>query len=216
MTCTHTRVHDDLDTAATGGGQPRHRAAGPRRRRAVWVANSKERTVSRIDPAINKVVATIRVGVPSQDYRGLAAGPEGVFVLNGDNTVSRIDPATSRVVATIAAPNCCVGEAAIGLGGVWISNAQDGTVSRIDLATNKVAATIKVGAQSPFGIGIADGAVWVTSAPDSTVYRIDPVTNTVVARINVTGGNHALATGAGAVWVQGLDQERISRIDPGR
>jgi YVTN family beta-propeller protein len=183
---------------------------------AVWVANGKDRTISRIDPVTNKVVATIRVGVPSQDYRGLAAGPEGVFVLNGDNTVSRIDPATSMVVATIAVPNCCVGEVAVGLGGVWISNAKDGTVSRIDLATNKVATTIKVSAQSPFGIGIADGAVWVTSAPDSTVYRIDPVTNTVVARINVTGGNHSLAAGAGAVWVQGLDQDRISRIDPSR
>ena len=182
----------------------------------VWVTNNLDSTVSRIDPATNKVVDTIKVGAPSADYRGLAAGPEGVFVLNGDNTVSRIDPATGKVVATIAVPNCCDGEIVLGLGEVWLSNGQDGTVSRIDLATNEVAATIRVGAQSPFGVGVVDGAVWVTSAADSTVFRIDPATNTVVAPINVTGGNHSLTAGAGAVWVQGLDKNVVTKIDPNR
>ena len=44
---------------------------------AVWVANTLDGTVSRIDPATRRVVATIRVGgLP----RGVAVGDEAVWV----------------------------------------------------------------------------------------------------------------------------------------
>ena len=182
---------------------------------AVWVANSATRTVSRIDPATNKVT-TIQVGPFTSDFRGLAAGPNGIWVANTNNTISRIDPTTSRVVATLHIDNCCDSELAVGLGSVWLSNAKNGTVSRIDSATNTLVTTIKVGSTSPFGIGVGSGAVWVTASSDKTVWRIDPTTNQIVGKIQVTGENHSLATGAGAVWVQGLENNLVTRIDPNR
>ena len=44
---------------------------------AVWVANSGDGTVSRIDPTTSKVVATIRVG---NSPRGIAVGGGKVWV----------------------------------------------------------------------------------------------------------------------------------------
>ena len=44
---------------------------------AVWVANSRDGTVSRIDPQSKKVVATIHVG---GSLRGIAVGAGAVWV----------------------------------------------------------------------------------------------------------------------------------------
>ena len=43
----------------------------------VWVANSREGTVSRIDPQSNRVIATIRVG---HSLQGIAVGGGAVWV----------------------------------------------------------------------------------------------------------------------------------------
>ena len=65
----------------------------------MWVANTLDGTVSRIDPASNAVVAAVTVG----DGPGsLAIGDDGVWVANElGGTVVRIDPRTNTVVETI-------------------------------------------------------------------------------------------------------------------
>ena len=66
---------------------------------AVWVTSLLDDTVSRIDPASNRITATIHVG---RGVAGIAAGEGGVWVASSfDDTVSRIDPLTNRVVARI-------------------------------------------------------------------------------------------------------------------
>jgi YVTN family beta-propeller protein len=109
---------------------------------AVWIADMSAGTVTRIDPATNRVGATIRVGsspvgitvasgaVWVADRRPVAGG------LDLADTVSRIDPATDSVTATIVvdhgpSPTLFVA------GAVWVANASDGTVSRIDPSTNR-------------------------------------------------------------------------------
>ena len=68
---------------------------------AVWVSNSDDGTVSRIDPSTRAVVAATPVGT-GPDNAAIAADGT-VFVPNvGAGTVSRIDPATNKVVDTIA------------------------------------------------------------------------------------------------------------------
>jgi peptide/nickel transport system substrate-binding protein len=63
---------------------------------AVWVANSLELTVSRIDPATDRVMAPVPVGDgPST----LVAGPTRVWVSDTyDGTVTEIDPASSHAL----------------------------------------------------------------------------------------------------------------------
>jgi YVTN family beta-propeller protein len=66
---------------------------------SVWVTNTGDGMVSRVDATTNKVEASIPVGRYPQ---GVATTPGAVWVSNtGDGTVSRIDPATNRLRAII-------------------------------------------------------------------------------------------------------------------
>jgi YVTN family beta-propeller protein len=66
------------------------------------VANQGDGTVSRIDLASDRLVATVPVGDAANV---VAAGRDAVWVggwsRQAGNTVSRIDPRTNRVVATV-------------------------------------------------------------------------------------------------------------------
>ena len=87
---------------------------------AVWVADAQANTVTRVDPATNRVVATIPVGRAPADG---VVGPDGLvwIPIQGDGTVARIDPETNRVAGSIR-----VGKipfvARRAFGDMWISN----------------------------------------------------------------------------------------------
>ena len=77
---------------------------------AVWVANSLDLTVSKIDPATGTVTATIGVG---DGPTGIVAAKDGVWVSDEfDATLDRIDPQTARV-----SPHGSPGKLAAGHGG---------------------------------------------------------------------------------------------------
>src|SRR5690348_951102 len=102
------------DTIPLGNG-PAPIAAGDG---AIWVANSRDDTVSRIDPATRSPKAEIPVGrLPS----GIAVGAGAVWVANSlSGTVSRIDPRMNRVTTTIdvgGEPHSL----AVAGGRVWVS-----------------------------------------------------------------------------------------------
>ena len=67
---------------------------------AVWVTNANG-TVSRIDPASNRVVATIRMPRPGHHPEAIAAGAGMVWVAASAGSVWRIDPASNRVVGKV-------------------------------------------------------------------------------------------------------------------
>jgi virginiamycin B lyase len=79
--------------AITVGRRPSAIAVSPD---SVWVANSADDTVFRVDRASNAVVNRVVVG---DEPVAIAFGEGYVWVANaGDGTVSRIDPATDDVV----------------------------------------------------------------------------------------------------------------------
>ena len=67
---------------------------------AAWVVNGGGGTVSRIDPATNRVVATIRVhAMPT----GITFGRGRIWVASiAGAGVQAIDPATNRVVGAVS------------------------------------------------------------------------------------------------------------------
>ena len=66
---------------------------------AVWVANRRDGTVSRIDPDTDTATDLVPVG---REPRAVAADRNGVWVANaGDGTVMRIDPSSGQVTDTI-------------------------------------------------------------------------------------------------------------------
>ena len=159
---TSHRIADRIPT----GNSPTAIATGAG---SVWVADSIDNSVTRIDPAGANAVATpIPVG---QEPSAIAVGEGAVWVANTqDDTVSRIDPRSAAVTQTIPVGAGPTGIAAAG-GAVWVANSLGGTVSRIDPEANRVEATIEIG-EAPQGVTVAHGQVWVTvqasaAAPDA-------------------------------------------------
>jgi virginiamycin B lyase len=156
------------------GASPQSLAAGGG---SLWVANHDARTVTRIDPASGKVVATIRV--PSEPHR-VAYGAGAAWVGNWhDDSVSRIDPKTNRVVGSpIPIGSHHAGNLVVGAGGVWVTSdyrvdgaTEDVVIVRIDPQANRAVETVAVGGH-PIDVAAAAGAIWVSVADPGTVLRI--------------------------------------------
>jgi YVTN family beta-propeller protein len=136
----------------------------------VWVANDAAGTASRIDPARDRVTASVPVGHAKPAW--FAAAPDSLWVSSGgDNTVSRIDPATAKVTATV---RTCKAPLDLGLaaGDVWVPCNGDGTLERIDPATARVTGTLRL---KP-GIFVAQeafGDLWVLRYSSTQVWRIE-------------------------------------------
>ena len=139
------------------GNEPSAVAAGEG---SLWVTNSADGTVTRIDPA-TLVTTTIPVG---HGPDAVAVNAAGVWVANaGDDALVRINPDTGAVAATASVGD---GPAAVlaTATALWVANARDGTVMRLDPRSGAVTKTIHLGG-SPTALVSAAGRVWVTVAP---------------------------------------------------
>ena len=112
----------------------------------AYVGNFKDDTVSVIDTADGKVVATVPVAAGPH---GMGVAPDGrrVYVTgDGSSSLSVIDTATDSVVATVE-----VGKAPHGVAltpdGKWLLVAVNGDdkVAFVDLASQRVAGSVAVG-----------------------------------------------------------------------
>ena len=188
----------------------------------AYVANPHTSTVSAIDIASNKVVATIADG----GYPwGLAITPDGSRVYVTDtvsNAAVAIDTASNKVIAEVAVGNNPIGVAISPDGGrAYVANAFSNSVSVIDTASNTVVATIMVGS-GPYGLAFTpDGnrAYVANSQSDpfapGTVSLIDTasntVTDTIIVGANPIGvavtpdGRRAYVTNAGDFTVSVID-----------
>jgi virginiamycin B lyase len=207
-----TRVQAKVDTGGAPNA-PKWQAIGFG---SVWVANSELHAVQRIDPASNKIIATIKLGADSP-CDGLAIGAGSLWVPGCDTgTLYRIDPATNKISAHITTPiGDGDGEGLIGadVTSVWLFVDGQGTLGRLDANTNKIVKRIALPAGS-FSAILGDGAVWVTTFDTNEVERVDPTTNTVVATIPVGHGPRFEAYGEGSLWVLNQGDGTVTRIDP--
>jgi len=194
----------------------------------VWVANQDAGTVSRIDAASNRVVATVRGGVPAPRRTGcganlcnprivITAGAGAVWVGAGSSTV-RIDPTSNRVTATWPfGPGG--GDLLAAQGALWVSQ-NDGTVLRVDPASGTPVARIRVASTPVVTLGWSwlaslDGAVWAANPGLGTISRIDPRTGRVSPWVQLKGpwATHGMVAAAGSLWLA-LDDGSVLRVDP--
>jgi YVTN family beta-propeller protein len=177
---------------------------------SMWISNFGSNTLSRIDPATNKVIATIKIGASPC---GLAVGHGSVWInAYGTNSVERVDAATNTLVAHIPTGNATY-DVLDAAGSAWTTNNLDNTVSRIDPATNTVTKTIAVPG-GPAGLAFAAGGVWVGTNASDDVYRIDPATN-AVTKIPLGRSTPAwFASRGDELWVASGGTGLLIRIDP--
>ncbi len=191
---------------------------------SIWVGNGPARTVTRLDPRTDAVIATISLPDPASVV-GVGAGAIWVTSYPGD-TVSRIDPQRDRVTRTISlAPR---GTAPIGVtvfrGFVWVANhhgVPTTSVTKIDPATMRVVDVIPVSAEpadGPQWILSSAGSIWTNvNGTSNVVVRIDPRRDRIVAKIHATSACAQLAADDTAVWGASSDDPScrpgVSRID---
>lgn len=199
-------THNDLRAVITGGGEPGGIAYGAG---AVWIADTAEDLVLRIDPD-RRTVDRIPVG---HRPTAVAVGDGQVWVVNQlDRTVSEVNPRARKQVGTTQVGN---GASAIayGHGSVWVANATDYSLSRIDPASGKVVATIPL-AGVPAGLAASRRGIWVTSSSTGQLLLVDPHANRVSQQISIGNGPRGVAVGGGSVWVANEPDGTVSRLDP--
>ena len=159
----------------------------------IWVSNSLENTLSRIDPTTNTVTATIEVYPTPGAVR---VDGSNLWVTTGSTTPCKDRPNHEHRHGTVtvgAGPYRSVGAA-----NVWVANVYDNTVSKIDPATNGVTATIDVPG-GPRGLAF-DGNMWVTSQALNKVSEINTSSNAVTCVVSVPGPAWAIAFDGTYVW----------------
>jgi YVTN family beta-propeller protein len=184
---------------------------------SLWVVNSGDRTVSRIDPGRRVVVRTITLpGEPG----GIGADASGAWVVYARSAgtyaqsagAAFIDARYNDVKHTVALNRLFDSSGSFALlpGAVWETGA--GFVTRLDPSTGRVVKSIRMspvgaaGFEAESGIAAGEGGIWAIGSAD--IVRVDPATDEIVATIpisqNATGlapNPTAVAVGEGSVWV---------------
>ncbi|MGH2794180.1 MAG: ABC transporter substrate-binding protein [Actinomycetota bacterium] len=164
---------------------------------SLWLTNSVEGTVWKVDPTSGKTAKEIPVG---PGLRGIAVTNTAVWVTSETaGTVTQVDPKNGSIVRVVQVGNG-PGAVAVGEGSVWVANAYDGTVSRLDPASAKVTATIRVGT-GPRSIATAHGRVFVANETSESVSMIDARSGDVLREIDLSNAPMGLAVDGDRVWV---------------
>ena len=153
----------------------------------IYVTNQLDNTVSVIDGATRKILATVRVGV-SPAQMAVSADRRSVFIANtGSNTVSVLNTNNNTVAKTIALPRASrpIG-VALSPSGRYLYAADGGTdrISVIDTGSGRVVRSVLVGTQ-PLGVAVApDGkTVYSANSGSGDVSVVDTRTNRLVRAI---------------------------------
>jgi YVTN family beta-propeller protein len=185
----------------------------------VWVANTEDRTVSRIDPE-SRAVKNIGIGAPPTDI--VFARTDAIWTGNGsEGTLSEVSPVLRKVVRTTdlsgeGLVRNAVYALAYGAGSLWAATSTQELI-RVDPRTGKVLRRIRLRA-NPRAVAYGARAVWAMTV-DNYLLRIEPRTNAVSGRslVGFTDGN-SVAVGRDSVWVgahPALGTSGIvSRLDP--
>jgi DNA-binding SARP family transcriptional activator/streptogramin lyase len=191
------------------GGRPKGVALGEG---SLWVGNSDDRTLLRIDPRTHAVLETIGLGVPPS---AVTVGGGSVWVVSqAANVVLQVDPTLNEVVATIDLPDkvvalCCPHQVAFARGALWVSFWS--SLVRIDPAKPKAVRT-------PFGhvrsIAATDDALWaVTGIEADRVRRLAPLQDEIrLGPDRASGGLHGIAATERDVWTHSW-HGTLSRIE---
>ena len=172
------------------------------------MTSESDRTLRRISPKKNQVVAKIKAGAQPN---GVAYAFGAIWVADlGGGQVLKVDVRRNRVVARFPVPKAdWITPSADAL---WVSTEANDVV-RLDPSTGAVLARIPVGA-NPLASAWVGGELWVPNIDDGTVSIIDPATNAVRTTLAVGKQPLAIAENGGDAWVSSSFDGELWRIHP--
>jgi serine/threonine protein kinase len=200
--------------AITVGPNPVGVAAGEG---SVWVIDSDDQTLSRIDPERERLADTVSLSLVNAPPSLIAAGEGAVWTLFPFGGV-RYDPAADSISAPwndnpAAEPYWFPSDLAVGAGAIWVGASG---VFRIDPeagAAVRPADKVISGPELTWAVAIGEGAVWAANSSGS-IARIDPTTSRVTRATEIGVALDDIAVGEGAVWAMNANDDSVLRIDP--
>ena len=168
---------------------------------ALWSADFDSSTVTRVDPATGRVLATIDVDTAD----GAASTSQGIWVTEHHaGSVALIDPRTNKVASVVrVGPDGAGGPQPIELLGdrLWVGIPSSNKLVAIDPASKLVVETIDKLPDPCGAIALATGSIWVTECmDDKNVDRADPDGATFTSRVWVGGYAGTPIPVADGIW----------------
>jgi DNA-binding beta-propeller fold protein YncE len=201
---------------------------------AVWVPNSADGTVSRIDPAAAAVTATIPVSGRNPSVHLGTAGV-GVAVAGGAVWVTdeyhdrllRLDPGTGRItqVVELGGRPLPIRAAA---GRLWVATTSDRRLYGLDPGTGRVTSTVSLGpgaaapgfGEQPLttGLAVSGQTAWATTTVEHrrVLVRVDLRTGRVAGELPLPGRVLGLVLVGGDPWLADYDNNTILHVVPTR
>lgn len=150
---------------------------------SVWVAVSQDTggRLVRIDPATNRIIATIPIG---SEPTGVVAAAGSIWVTSWDDgTLTRVDPASNTILDTIPVgpePDWLSADA----GMVWVGTSAT-TLTRVDPVAGRRVQSVTIGTKRrTYALAAGEGSVW-TSVEGRGLIRLDSRTGRILARIAI-------------------------------
>ncbi|TAN31637.1 hypothetical protein EPN29_10430 [bacterium] len=207
----------------------------------AFVPNMSDGTVTQIDRADGKVVATIDVADPHV-LREQGCAPDSVHAYysgswgwricdtpyatawdgsslwaldNGRRQLVRVDPSTHRAADRVSLPGTGWGVAISGTTAYVSGFVADRSLYVVDLAARRVTTTLSDLDLGPASLAVGPNGVWVVCARAGTGHldRIDPITNRVVGRYESEWWSTAIVADHDSIYVRGTFGGDISRIN---
>jgi YVTN family beta-propeller protein len=178
---------------------------------SLWVANTTDNTVQRVNPHSQEVIQTVDVGASPV---AVAVSDRDVWVANAfDHTVTEIDARANKPVATISV-GALPAALAVTPAGIWVADSGDDDVQLIDIGSAKVVKKAPVG-DGPDGLVVDGPTIWVANGRDRSLSHLDASTGQPVSgAVFVGAGAKGLALAAGSLWVANQAALSVTRIDP--
>jgi streptogramin lyase len=179
----------------------------------VWVVNSVDETVTRVDARSGAEETTGGLKGP---LNVATEGDRGVWITTGGREqVIRIAPKTLKVETVVQLRHIAFLDA-VGGGSLWVTEPaanfkSAGALARVDLATANVEDTYRVGVL-PAGVATIGGSAWVGNIADGSLTRVS-IEDGGVERVPTGASPVELTTGFGSVWVI-VGETSVWRVSP--
>jgi DNA-binding beta-propeller fold protein YncE len=201
-------------------GKPRQLAVADD---GLWVVT--DRGLHRIDPAANRLVASVPVGTATVEAGGLAVSGDAVWV-PGERSRSlwRVDRASGRIAGRVGLGQVLYGPVGVAASGdtVWVTccalrhgERPAGTLLRVDGHRGRVTHRVPV-PDGPLAVAAGRDGVWVGTG-SGALLQVDPASGRVRRRVppaDPRGRVQALSPAPGVLWVADTGAGAIRRLDP--
>jgi class 3 adenylate cyclase/streptogramin lyase len=194
--------------------------------RDLWITNTADKTLLRIDAETRKLVQTIGLGATPN---GIATGAGAVWITSdgfGSSPLLEVTPATNDV-RDAPRPQCCSGLWFITGDDerLWIASYTNANIVSFDPQRRQFGSAVCCGVVAD-AIALGESALWVVEREDEQVVRMNPDTGSIETTIPIGAPRlqgltfrrpevqSAVAAGESGVWVVDAVEGLVWQIDP--